>query len=184
MGNERLTIRHDLILGSKRFSNFLWSAISFIGGAGFLSVGLSSYFKIQLLTFTNTQDISFIPQGIVMTFYGTIGIFLSLFLGCCFLLNVGGGYNKYDTETQEISIFRIGFPFINNEIYLKYKFKDIESIQLSIIDGLNPKREIYLCTKDNKKIPLTRVGEPLLLSQIEEEAVTLANFLNVSLEGF
>lgn len=184
MGKSDLTVRHDLILGSRRLSNLLWSAISFIGGAGFLCVGISSYFRIQLIPITNIQDIAFIPQGIVMTFYGTIGLCLSLFLASCFFLNVGGGYNKYNSETGDICIFRIGFPFINNEIYLKYKFKDIESIQLSIIDGLNPKREIYLCTKDNRKIPLTRVGEPLLLSQIEEEAVSLANFLNVSLEGF
>ena len=38
---------------------------------------------------------------------------------------------------------------------------------------ISPKREIYLCTKDQRQIPLTRVGEPLLLSSIEEEAVDL-----------
>ena len=179
-----LPIRHDLILGSQRISNFLWFIISFVGGFGFLCVGLSSYFQVELLPIISAKDISFIPQGIVMTFYGTIGIFLSIFLACCFFLNVGGGYNKYDTNTQKISIFRIGFPFITNEICLNYNFREVESIQLSIMEGLNPKREIYLCTKDNKKIPLTRVGEPLMLSQIEEEAVALASFLNVSLEGF
>jgi hypothetical protein len=48
---------------------------------------------------------------------------------------------------------------------------------------LNPKREIYILTKDKKQIPLTRVGEPLLLSQIETEAVELARFLKVNLES-
>ena len=61
--------------------------------------------------------------------------------------------------------------------------QEIKSIKLSIAEGLNPKREIYLQTKDQRQIPLTRVGEPLLLSQIEEEAVELANFLNIPLEG-
>ena len=50
-------------------------------------------------------------------------------------------------------------------------------------EGINPKREIYLRTKDQREVPITRVGEPLLLSQIEEEAVELASFLEVPLEG-
>ena len=61
--------------------------------------------------------------------------------------------------------------------------KDIKAVKLNISEGINPKREIYLQTKDKREVPITRVGEPLLLSQIEEEAVDLANFLNVPLEG-
>ena len=61
--------------------------------------------------------------------------------------------------------------------------KEIKSIKLIISEGINPKREIYLKTKDQREVPLTRVGEPLLLSQIEEEAVELASFLGVPLEG-
>jgi hypothetical protein len=61
--------------------------------------------------------------------------------------------------------------------------RDIKALKLTITEGLNPKREIYLVTKDKKRIPLTRVGEPLLLSQIEIEAVELANFLKVNLES-
>ena len=118
-----------------------------------------------------------------MTFYGTTGILLSIFLAANIYLNVGGGYNRYDKDKKEIQIFRLGFPGKKREIYLKYIFKDIKSIRLSISEGLNPKREIYLCTKDQRQIPITRVGEPLLLSKIEEEAVDLANFLSVPLEG-
>ena len=66
---------------------------------------------------------------------------------------------------------------------MKYFLKDVKSIKLAITEGVNPKREIYLVTKDKKQIPLTRVGEPLLLSDIEEEAVDLANFLKVNLES-
>ena len=178
-----MNIRNDLILGSRRFSNYLWTGLSLIGGTGFFLAGISSYTKIQLIPFADTSDIVFIPQGIVMTFYGTTGILLSIFLAANIYLNVGGGYNRYDKDKKEIQIFRLGFPGKKREIYLKYIFKDIKSIRLSISEGLNPKREIYLCTKDQRQIPLTRVGEPLLLSQIEEEAVELANFLNIPLEG-
>jgi hypothetical protein len=178
-----MEIRNDLILGSRRFSNYLWAALSLIGGTGFFFAGLSSYTKMQLLPFADTSDIVFVPQGIVMTFYGTTGILLSIFLFVNIYLNVGGGYNRYDKNKKEIQIFRLGFPGKSREIYLKYVFKDIKSIKLSISEGINPKREIYLCTKDQRQIPVTRVGEPLLLSKIEEEAVDLANFLSVPLEG-
>nr|ASO75916.1 photosystem I assembly protein Ycf4 [Storeatula sp. CCMP1868] len=175
--------RYDLILGSRRFSNYLWALISCIGGSGFLLAGLSSYLGTQLLPFGNTENIVFIPQGIVMTFYGTIGILLSLFLILNINLNIGGGYNSYNKRDGLIQIFRLGFPGKKRKILLRYTLQEIKSIKLSISEGLNPKREIYLQTKDQRSIPLTRVGEPLLLSQVEEEAVDLANFLNVPLEG-
>jgi hypothetical protein len=178
-----MQIRYDLILGSRRHSNYLWSMISLLGGSGFLLAGLSSYLGLQLLSFGNTETIVFIPQGIVMTFYGTTSILLSIFLMLNITLNVGGGYNSYDKNDGIIQVFRLGFPGKRRQILLQYKLKDIKSIRLSIAEGLNPKREIYLQTKDQRQIPLTRVGEPLLLSQIEEEAVELANFLNIPLEG-
>jgi hypothetical protein len=180
---ETNNIRYDLILGSRRFSNYVWALLTFLGGSGFLLAGLSSYLEIDLLPFANTDEIVFIPQGIVMTFYGTIGLLFSLFLAIIIIFNVGGGYNSYDLNKQEIRIFRIGFPGLKNELYLKYFLKDVKSLKLTIADGLNPKREIYILTKDKKQIPLTRVGEPLLLSQIESEAVELANFLKVNLES-
>ncbi len=182
MTKETTLIRYDLILGSRRFSNYFWLLVSLLGGVGFFVVGISSYFQIQILPFTKIDSINFIPQGIVMTFYGCIGILLSLFITINIIFNVGGGYNKYDKNINQIEIFRLGFPFQTSEIYLYYTFKDIRSIKLSIQEGLNPKREIYLCTKDQRQIPLTRVGEPLLLSSIEEEAVDLSLFLNVPLE--
>jgi hypothetical protein len=183
MTRQNKMVRYNLILGSKRISNYFWLIISFLGGIGFFLVGLSSYLQIEILPFTKIDTISFIPQGIVMTFYGSIGIFLGLFLCANIIFNVGGGYNKYDKNFNKVEIFRLGFPIQNREIYLSYDFKEIRSIKLSIQEGLNPKREIYLCTKDQRQIPLTRVGEPLLLSSIEEEAVDLSLFLNVPLEN-
>jgi hypothetical protein len=178
-----MDIRYDLILGSRRTSNYLWTVITFIGGIGFFLAGISSYLGFQLLPFANTQEIVFIPQGIVMTFYGTVGLLLSMFLLATLYLNVGGGYNLYDKKNKRIEIFRLGFPGRKKEICLSYSMKDIKSVKLSISEGINPKREIYLKTKDQREVPITRIGEPLLLSQIEEEAVELASFLEVPLEG-
>ena len=181
--NSTTNIRYDLILGSRRTSNYIWCILSFVGGFGFFTTGISSYLQKELLPFTKVDSIAFIPQGIVMTFYGTIGLLLSFFLILNIILNIGGGYNKYDKKNEKIEVFRLGFPFQNREIYLSYKFKEIRSIKLSLQEGLNPKREIYLCTKDQRQIPLTRIGEPLLLSSIEEEAVNLSLYLNVPLES-
>jgi hypothetical protein len=60
---------------------------------------------------------------------------------------------------------------------------NIKSIGIKISDGLNPKRIIYLCLKDERKIPLTPVQEPTTISNIEEEAADLAKFLDLNLEN-
>jgi hypothetical protein len=152
-----------------------------LGGLGFVSVGLASYFQLQLF-FLKSDIITFIPQGILMTFYGFTGMLLGLFLFWNVRYDVGGGYNKYDKNTQKIELFRLGFPLKARELYLTYSFKEINSIKLRIEEGINPIREIYLCTKDKRQIPLTRVGEPILLSSIEREALELASFLMIPLE--
>nr|YP_009745203.1 photosystem I assembly protein ycf4 [Halymenia maculata]QIG87213.1 photosystem I assembly protein ycf4 [Halymenia maculata] len=176
-------IRIDKILGSRRFSNYWWATTILFGGLGFFLVGLSSYLKIELLPLAKSYELLFLPQGIIMTFYGTIAILLSVFLWLTILWNVGGGYNEFNNEKGVITIFRLGFPGKNRVLKLNYNISDIQSIKVNLQEGLNPKREIYLKTKDKREIPITRVGQPLLLSEIEEEATSLAQFLGVVLEG-
>jgi DNA mismatch repair protein MutH len=40
-----------------------------------------------------------------------------------------------------------------------------------------PRRTIYLCVKGQREIPLTRVGQPMTLEEIETQAAELAQFL-------
>nr|QCI07385.1 photosystem I assembly protein Ycf4 [Leiomenia cribrosa] len=176
-------IRIEKILGSRRFSNYWWATSILLGGLGFFLVGLSSYFKRELLPFTKSSELLFLPQGIIMTFYGTIAILISLFLWSTIIWNIGGGYNEFNHENGKITIFRLGFPGKNRILELTYSIKEIQSIKVNIQEGLNPKREIYLKTKDKREIPLTRVGQPMLLSDIEEQASSLAQFLGVVIEG-
>ena len=78
-------IRQDNIVGSRRFSNYFWGAFLAIGGISFLLAGLSSYFKVNLLPFANPTELVFIPQGVVMMFYGALSLSLSLlFLSLAF----------------------------------------------------------------------------------------------------
>ena len=93
MENE---IRQDKIVGSRRFSNYFWSFFLFVGGLGFLLAGMSSYFKINLLPFTNSTELVFIPQGLVMMFYGALSLAISLYLIFTIFLDIGSGYNEYN----------------------------------------------------------------------------------------
>nr|QCI04991.1 photosystem I assembly protein Ycf4 [Callithamnion tetricum] len=176
-------IKIDNIIGSRRLSNYWWATVIFIGGCGFFIVGLSSYLQKELLVPYQKDIVVFLPNGLVMTFYGTIGIFLSIFLWLTIAWNVGAGYNEFNNEQGLITIFRLGFPGKNRVLKLQYKNKEVNSIKVNIKDGLNPKREIFLKTKDKREIPLTNVSQPLLLSEIEEQARNIALFLGVSLEG-
>ena len=180
MQNE---IRRDEIIGSRRFSNYFWSVALFLGGIGFLLAGISSYLKINLLPFTNATELVFIPQGLVMMFYGTLSFGISIYITTTVLLDIGGGYNEYNRIENLVKIVRKGFPGKNREILLTYPFSNIKYIGIKITEGLNPTRSIYLCLKDDRKIPLTPVQEPTSISNLEEEAASLAKFLNLKLEN-
>nr|QVY57961.1 hypothetical protein [Betaphycus gelatinus] len=176
-------IKIDKILGSRRLSNYWWATLVLCGGLSFFLVGLSSYFKMELLPFIKSSELLFIPQGIIMTFYGTIAILISIFLWLTIIWDIGGGYNEFNNDEGIITIFRLGFPGKNRVLKLNYKIRDIHAIKVNIQEGLNPKREIYLKTKDDREIPITHIGEPMLLNEIEEKATSLAKFLGVVLEG-
>nr|QCI05162.1 photosystem I assembly protein Ycf4 [Centroceras clavulatum] len=176
-------IKIDKIVGSRRFSNYWWATVILLGGLGFFLVGISSYLEKQLTPFLSFNNLAFLPQGVIMTFYGIAGIIVSLFLWLTIIWNVGSGYNEFNNENRLITIFRLGFPGKNRILKLQYSIDDIKSIKISINDGLTPKREIYLRMKDLREIPLTSVGQPLLLSEVEEQASSLAKFLGVVLEG-
>jgi hypothetical protein len=180
MQNE---IRRDEIVGSRRFSNYFWSFFLFLGGIGFLLAGISSYLKINLLPFANPTELVFIPQGLVMMFYGTLSFGISVYIIITVLLDIGSGYNEYNRIEKLVKIVRKGFPGKNREILLTYSVSNIRAIGIKITEGLNPTRSIYLCLKDERKIPLTPVQEPTSISNLEEEASSLAKFLDLKLEN-
>lgn len=180
MPNE---IRQDKIVGSRRFSNYFWSFFLFVGGLGFLLAGISSYFKINLLPFANPTELVFIPQGLVMMFYGTLSLGISIYITITLLLDIGSGYNEYNKLENLVKIVRKGFPGKNREILLTYPLSNVRAIGIKITEGLNPTRSIYLCLKDERNIPITPVQEPTAISKLEEEAADLAKFLDLKLEN-
>jgi hypothetical protein len=176
-------IRQDKIVGSRRFSNYFWSFFLLVGGIGFLLAGISSYFKINFLPFANPTELVFIPQGLVMMFYGTLSFGMSIYIITTVLLDIGSGYNEYNKVENLVKIVRKGFPGKNREILLTYPLSNIRAIGIKITEGLNPTRSIYLCLKDDRNIPLTPVQEPTSISNLEEEAADLAKFLDLKLEN-
>jgi hypothetical protein len=168
--------------GSRRISNIFWALVVSLGGFGFLLTGLSSFFKTNLIFFSDSSNISFIPQGIVLVFYGTVGSLLGIFLTLTVWWNVGSGYNEYHRQKQQVTLYRQGFPGKNREVVFTFPFDEIKSIKMRIKEGINPKRQLLLCLNDTREIPLTGIEEPIALNKIEEDAITLAKYLNVFLE--
>merc|ERR1712231_33849 len=110
---------------------------------GFLLAGISSYLKINLLPFANTTELVFIPQGIVMMFYGTLSFGLSVYIITTLFWDIGSGYNEYNKIENLVKIVRKGFPGKNREIFLTYPLTSIQAIGIKISEGLNPTRALY-----------------------------------------
>ncbi|MBW4561823.1 MAG: photosystem I assembly protein Ycf4 [Mojavia pulchra JT2-VF2] len=176
-------VLHQNVLGSRRFSNYWWASVVTLGATGFLLAGISSYLKVNLLIVTDPTQLVFVPQGLVMGLYGLAGLLLALYLWLVILWDVGGGYNEFNQETDTIKIFRKGFPGKNRRIEIDAQIKDVQSVQISLKEGLNPRRALYLRIKGRRDLLLTRVGQPLSLTELETQGAELARFLGVPLEG-
>lgn len=215
--DESLLIRRYLIVGERRLSNYFWAIIIMLGSLGFLYTGLISFFETtNSLNISETSIsavssnlsasslspkgiITFFPQGLLMCFYGSLGILLSIYWWFLIFLNVGSGFNEFNKKQGFLRIFRWGYPGRNRRLDFSYPLKDIESIVVISnnrnlgqtnsstlgVDTLNSAtdRTIYVRLKGKRQIPLTGIDQPLTLKEIEKQASELANFLQISLEG-
>nr|YP_009238324.1 hypothetical chloroplast protein RF4 [Bracteacoccus minor]AMO01202.1 hypothetical chloroplast protein RF4 [Bracteacoccus minor] len=188
MSNENF-IRRYIIIGERRFSNYWWASVILGGAIGFLATGISSYMNssfflnIMQKAFNPGDTITFFPQGLLMCFYGSLGLLLSIYWWLLIFWNVGGGFNEFNKKEGFIRIFRWGYPGKNRKIDLYYTLKDVEAIRVEFKQGLDSQRTIYIKLKGKREIPLTGIGQPLTIKEIEKQASELANFLQVSLEG-
>nr|YP_009512194.1 photosystem I assembly protein ycf4 [Stylosanthes hamata]AXJ91640.1 photosystem I assembly protein ycf4 [Stylosanthes hamata] len=178
--SERIWV--ELIAGSRKTSNFCWAFILFLGSFGFLLVGISSYLGRNLLSLFPSQQILFFPQGIVMSFYGIAGLFISSYLWCTIWWNVGSGYDRFDKKAGIVCIFRWGFPGKNRRVFLQFLMKDIQSIRIEVKEGISTRRILYMEIIGQGAIPLTRIDENLTSREIEQKAAELAYFLRVPIE--
>ena len=188
-----LVTRRYLITGAQRVSNYWWASVISLGGISFLLTGFAAFLQTNLLVFNQSKSITFFPQGLIMCFYGSLGLLFGLYLWCTILWKVGNGFNEFSqneggpgsaqlSKTGVVRIFRWGLPGKNRRIDFTYKMQDVEGVRVELKEGVNPKRVISLRVKGKGNIPLTRIGQPISLENIESEASELAQFLKVSLE--
>ncbi|KAK9662597.1 hypothetical protein RND81_O010500 [Saponaria officinalis] len=167
----------ELIAGSRKISNFGWAFILLLGSLGFVFVGISSYLGRSFISLFPSQQILFFPQGIVMSFYGLAGLFISSYLWCTISLNVGSGYDFFDKKEGIVCIFRWGFPGKNRRICLRFLIKIFSPIRIELKEGIYTRRVLYLEIRGQGAIPLTRTDENLTPREIEQKAAELAYFL-------
>ena len=209
MQNSILTRRY-FITGSQRWSNFIWASLIFFGGTSFLLTGFLSFLNLlgplqsgalSNVTTSLLQDeivgvelsktsisslgnnsLGFFPQGLIMCFYGSLGLIFGIYLWLSIFWKVGSGFNEFNKNTGFVRIFRWGLPGKNRQIDFQYRLKDIEALRVSLKEGINPRRSIALQIKSKGEIPLTRIGEPMSLQDIENQASELAQFLKVEIQ--
>lgn len=174
-------IRRYVVVGARRTSNIIWATLSFVGGLGFLLTGLNSRYHGTVLPGLQTETLRFFPQGLVMMFYGALALLISGYITLTILWGVGGGFNIFDKQRRTVRIFRWGFPGKYRVLDLTYALSDVCGVRLALGDGFNAQRRILLCVAGDREIPLTRVGQPLGLEEIERLASELARFLQVDL---
>jgi hypothetical protein len=168
------------VLGSRRLSNILVASAVSTGGIGFLLTSASSYSGIDLLPIGHPAELAWVPQGLVMGLYGLAAVLLSTYLWLVIGIDVGSGSNSFDRRAGTVTIQRRGFrSLINVEIPLR----EVQAVKVEVRDGLNPRRRLSLKLQGRRDMPLTRVGEPMPLADLELSGARLARFLGVPLEG-
>lgn len=75
--NEAIFI--ETIVNKNIYSDLLLNITLLTGSLGFLIVGISSFYKSNLLPILNAKEIIFFPQGATMSFYGTLGVIIGFY---------------------------------------------------------------------------------------------------------
>jgi len=176
-------VLREPIKGSRSLNNFFIVIILYLAGISFFLVGFSSYIKKNLFPFTDGSNLSFLPQGLAMTFYGSLAFIVAIYLTLNIFLDVGSGYNEFSKKDNTIRVVRRGFLGKNRFIFLTYPFTSVKKIKVLFKQGLNPRNNVFLVLKDSREIPLYSSQDYIPISEIEKKAITLAEFVEVPLEN-
>jgi hypothetical protein len=186
---EQIIEYSQVVNGTKIFSNYFWLIVLFTFGVGFLSRGLGSFLAYKAINIDSFSNIDYLPQGILLTFYGSCALILSSILVSFLSFNIGAGKNRFDLKNQKVIITRQGSPFFTSRLILGQKklkfqcsFDSIQNIEFAIIDGLNPRRCIFLNTKDGTRVPLTPSNNLRDLKILEEEAIFISKLVKTDLK--
>ena len=137
----------EQIQGSRTLSNYIVVLVLSLAGISFFLVGLSSYLNTNLFPLTDTSQLSFLPQGITMLFYGFLAMLISIFLVINLVLDVGSGYNEFSKEDELVRVVRRSLSFNQELVFLTYPLNSIKKIKVEFKQGLNPRNNILLILK-------------------------------------
>lgn len=168
------------IQGSRRNSNVAIALITSLGSIGFLLASASSYWGLDLLPASHPSQLLFVPQGLVMGLYGIAGSLLAVYFWIGIVLDVGSGENCFNQDSRRLTVRRRGF---RQWIQVDLPLDDIQAVKVDIREGLNPRRRLALKLQGRRDLPLTGVGQPMALAELEASGARLASFLNVPLQG-
>ncbi|MEI6032229.1 MAG: photosystem I assembly protein Ycf4 [Synechococcaceae cyanobacterium ELA739] len=168
------------VLGSRRLSNLLVALAVSIGGIGFLLASASSRLGRNLLPVGQPAQLVWVPQGLVMGLYGIAAVLLATYLWTVIGLDVGSGRNRFDRGAGQAVISRQGF---RQRIEVIIPLREIQAVKVEVREGISPQRRLALRVQGRRDLPLTRVGEPMPLADLELAGAQLARFLAVPLEG-
>jgi hypothetical protein len=174
------TVLEQSVLGSRRLSNILVASAVTLGCTGFFLASLSSRLGRNLLPGLSASDLVWVPQGLVMGLYGVAAILLASYLWLVIFLDLGGGSNRFDKTSGVALISRQG---LRQLITVEVPLRDIQAVKVEIREGLSPMRRLALRIQGRRDLPLSRVGEPIPLADLESTGARLARFLGVPLEG-
>ena len=168
------------IKGSRKVSNYLVASMLSIGGVGFLLASFSSYFGRDFLPLGNPSTLIFVPQGLVMGLYGVAAFLLAIYFWRLISIDYGSGVNRFDKNKGVLSLSRRG---LLKNIEIEIPIDEIKAVKLEVREGFNPLRRVSLRIKGRKDLPISRVGSPKPLLDLEIEGAEIARFLEVNLEG-
>ena len=168
------------ICGSRRSSNILITTMVSIGSLGFLLASASSYWHLNLLPAGTPAELAFVPQGLVMGLYGAAGSILALYLWMGIVINFGAGENHFDRESGQLTVRRRGW---RRCVEIRLPLQDIQAVKVEIRDGINPRRRLMLKLRGRRDLPLSGVGQPVEVADLEASGARLASFLDVPLQG-
>jgi hypothetical protein len=155
-------------------------------GSIFFTTGFLSWRKKDIWYFS-IPDLKFIPQGIAICFYGSIIFRSRWYLLFIRFLSIGTGFNEYNQQRKQITIFRWGFPGKNRKFKLAYSFDEIESLNLEtkklFLDTTN--FYLYLLLNNQEKILLVKSDtfNIYTIQEIEYFSANLAQFLKLPLKS-
>nr|AEJ72985.1 hypothetical chloroplast RF4 [Karlodinium veneficum] len=164
-------------------SDKMLSLFIIIGGLCFLTVGVITFIKQNFED--SYQIIPFFPQGMILIFYGTIGILLGIFQNLTMWWNIGWGFYELDNVSKEIFIYRQSYPGKNEEIYLTFFFKDLNYLKVLIVlredlTPVNSQKQLLLYLKDNRKIPiLTEFVKKISFKEFDYQTVVISRYLKI-----